>query len=408
MLTASQKAEFMTLLKKYQQHKASPAEIEFLENYYRYFDQEEKQSLQLSSVEIELLESRIYQNIERIIQVEERPLSGRSRPILLLWQKIAASIIFILLSGIGIYLFHNRSTASSLAKSANKSERFKNDLAPGGNKAILILADGSHISLDSAENGKLTNQGNAKILKFNNGTLAYQTISLAGKVKSSEEIKYNTVSTPKGGQYQIILADGSKVWLNAASSLRFPASFQGKDREVELTGEAYFEIAKLTRPLSEKSKTGKVPFTVRVNGIQVEVTGTHFNINAYDDENSVKTTLLEGSVKVKLGNAITVLRPGNQSEIDRNGNMKFIQESNVEDVVAWKNGMFQFRSANIESIMRQIARWYDVDIEYSQKLDEKFYAEIPRNTRATELFKILETTGAVHFEIDGKKVKVKP
>jgi transmembrane sensor len=408
MLTASQKAEFMTLLKKYQQHKASPSEIEFLENYYRYFDQEEKHSLQLSPVEIKLLESRIYRNIERIINVEERPLPERNRTLFLLIQKIAASVIFLLLCGIAVYIVHNRSTASSSAKIPNKTERFKNDLAPGGNKAVLILADGSHISLDSAGNGKITSQGNAKILKFNNGTLAYQTSGLTRKVKSSEEIKYNTVSTPKGGQYQIILADGSRVWLNAASSLRFPASFQGTDREVVLTGEAYFEIAKLTRSNAKKSGIEKVPFTVRVNGIQVEVTGTHFNINAYEDESSVKTTLLEGSVKVKLGNAITVLRPGNQSEIDRNGKMKFIPESNVEDVVAWKNGMFQFRSANIESIMRQIARWYDVDIEYSQKLDEKFYAEIPRNTRATELFKILETTGAVHFEIDGKKVKVGP
>ena len=407
MLTTAQKAAFMSLLKKYQQQKASPAEVKFLESYYLYFDKEEKQSLRLRPEQVELLENRIYRNIDRILRSDERNPVPYKKPVAFLFQKIAASVIFIILSAASVYFIVNRSAKQANAKIQTPAGRFKNDLPPGSNNAILTLADGSNIGLDSAHNGNLAKQGAAKILKYTNGILAYKSPGESGQPASGEEIKYNTVTTPRGGQYQIILTDGSKVWLNAASSLRFPVSFTGRNRMVELTGEAYFEVAKQIRPAG-KNEMQQIPFVVKVNGVSVKVLGTHFNINAYEDENKVTTTLLEGAVKVELDNSFTVLKPGNQSEVDRNGNMKFIASANTEEAVAWKNGMFQFQSADIETIMRQVARWYNVDVEYSKKIDEKFYMEIPRTTQASVLFKILETTGAVHFEIDGRKVKVLP
>ncbi len=409
MLTPPQKAEFIELLKKYQQQRASPAEVEFLEKYYRYFDNEEKKSLSLSPEEMAMLENRIYRNIERIIANPGRMAPVVKRPFYFLRRIAAAAAIIILVTGgLAIYFSHNRASKTSIAKITNSPARYKNDLAPGGNKAILTLADGSQIVLDSVKNGNIGTQANSNILKFKNGELAYKPQDAKTAREDNTETKYNIVSTPKGGQYQIILADGTKVWLNAASSIRFPAAFTGNERQVEITGEAYFEVAALYKAAGGNKEKEKIPFVVFVNGIQVQVLGTHFNINAYDDEASVRTTLLEGSIKVVKGNSFTFLKPGNQSEVDRDGKMKLIAESNTEEAVAWKNGMFEFRSAGIETIMRQIARWYDVDIEYQKKVNEKFYAEIPRNTHASALFKILEATGAVHFEIEGKKVKVLP
>ena len=408
MLTPSQKAEFMELLKKYQQQRASPAEVEFLEKYYRFFDKEEKISLSLSPEEKAILENRIYRNIERLIASPEKLGPVVRGPFFFLRRIAAAAVIILMTASIAIYFSRNRTPTASLSKIGNTSERYKNDLAPGGNKAILTLADGSQIVLDSVRNGKIGSQGNSNILKFKNGELAYKPESAKTPPEENAEVKYNMVSTPKGGQYQISLADGTKVWLNAASSIRFPATFSGNERHVEITGEAYFEVSTLYKAAGGNKVKEKIPFVVLVNGIQVQVLGTHFNINAYDDEASVRTTLLEGSVKVAKGNSFTILKPGNQSEVDRDGKMKLIAESNMEEAVAWKNGMFEFRSAGIETIMRQIARWYDVDIEYQKKVDEKFYAEIPRNTHASALFRILEATGAVHFDIEGKKVKVLP
>jgi hypothetical protein len=409
MLTPSQKAEFIRLLRRYQRQSASPREIEFLENYYRYFDKEDEESLNLTPAEKTLLENRIYQNIGRIIDNTAQPapvIKGRFSSLRKL--VAAAAIIILIVGSMLVYFLRNGESKNHPEKIQGTSARYKNDLEPGSNKAILILSNGSKVFLDSVRNGDIGTQGSSKILKFRNGALAYQTQIAAPAENAISEIEYNTVSTPKGGQYQIELADGTKVWLNAASSIRFPTAFRDNERQVELTGEAYFEVATRYRPVTGGKGTEKIPFYVNVHGLQVQVLGTHFNINAYDDEASVKTTLLEGAVKVVKGNDFTLLKPGNQSEVDRDGKMKFIAASNVDEAVAWKNGVFEFRSAGIETIMRQIARWYDVDVEYQKKVSEHFYAEIPRNTHASELFKILEATGAVHFEIEGRKVKVLP
>jgi ferric-dicitrate binding protein FerR (iron transport regulator) len=268
-----------------------------------------------------------------------------------------------------------------------------NDALPGRSKAVLTLANGSSILLDSVANGMLAQQGNATVVKLNNGQLAYNTLA-----EKPTEVLYNTLATPRGGQYQLVLPDGSKVWLNAASSIRYPTAFAGKERKIEITGEAYFEVAK---------NTG-VPFIVSTNGMDVKVLGTRFNVNAYDDEATIRTTLLEGAVLVTKDAATAILKPGQQSRLTKSGVINVINDTDIEEAVAWKNGLFSFKSADIKTVMRQIARWYDVEVVYEKEVQEQFHTEINRNTNASKVFKILETTGGVHFRIEGKKVTVMP
>jgi transmembrane sensor len=307
-------------------------------------------------------------------------------------QYAAAAIIICMLS-VSVYFLFKPKPESQISKTENiQSDKNKNDVAPGTNKAILTLANGSSIILDSAANGTLTTQGNSKILKLN-GMLSYNTL----KTKSSE-VLYNTISTPRGGQYQLMLADGSKVWLNAASSLRFPASFVGKERKVELLGEAYFEVA----------KNASMPFKVKVNGMEVEVLGTHFNINSYENESTIRTTLLEGSVKINKNNNSSFLKPGQQAEMNKAGEIKIINNVDVEEAIAWKEGKFQFDRADIHDIMRQLERWYDVDVEYQGTVSSHFGGTISRDVNLSQVLNMLHLTGEVKFQIEDKKVVVMP
>jgi ferric-dicitrate binding protein FerR (iron transport regulator) len=208
----------------------------------------------------------------------------------------------------------------------------------------------------------------------------------------------NTVATPRGGQYQLVLNDGSKVWLNSASSLSFPAVFKGKTREVEITGEAYFEVA----------KNAKMPFKVKVNNTVVEVFGTHFNIMAYNDEAEMTTTLLEGSVKISNKQYTNMLKPGQQATINHNGPIRVTDEPDADDAIAWKEGIFQFRDADLEAIMRQAARWYDVQVSFAGKIPSKeFTGRISRNVKASELMGMLKYMG-VNFKIEDKHITVLP
>lgn len=300
----------------------------------------------------------------------------------------AASIIGLLF--LGAYVGLNKGKKNDIAATEAKRKSNNKDILPGRDKAVLTLADGSTINLDDAHNGVLTKQGQTKVLKVN-GKLAYNSTESGIK-----EVLYNTLSTPRGGQYQIELPDGSKVWLNAASSLRFPTVFTGKERRVAITGEAYFEV----------TKNKDMPFIVSVNDAEVEVLGTHFNVMAYNDEDVVKTTLLEGAVKFTEGNNKSVLHPGQQSLLAKNGQLKVISGVNVDEVMAWKNGTFHFEGADIGTVTRQLSRWYDVDIIYKQKIDDLFYAEIPRNTKLSDALKALELTGKVRFKMEGKKIIV--
>ncbi|MBS1566212.1 MAG: FecR domain-containing protein [Bacteroidetes bacterium] len=316
-----------------------------------------------------------------------------------LFRAVAAAIIIILLGFSAFYIFSRHPAATPQV--AGLPPLYKNDLPPGSDKATLTLADGSTITLDSAASGKLAQQGNTSIIRSGSGQLSYSSVT--GKPAG---LLYNSLTTPRGGQYRLVLPDGSKVWLNAASSLRFPTSFGGGERRVELSGEAYFEVA----PLARKNGSGKVPFIVHSqSGDEVEVLGTHFNVNGYNDEEAVKTTLLEGSVRLHSRDGHkAMLVPGQQGAIAAGNDIKVADAVNTEEVVAWTNNRFSFNSADIKTIMRQLARWYDVDVVYNKPVQGRFNAEMPRNTNASDVLRALELTGKVKFAIDGRKIIVMP
>lgn len=317
-------------------------------------------------------------------------IKSRSRVITLRKISIAASIFGILL--MATFLLMNKNVARQGVRTEINDRKFKNDVDPGGNKATLTLADGSVILLDDAKNGILTQQGASKVIKLD-GKLLYDLTAI-----DTRQIVYNTISTPRGGQYQLELPDGSRVWLNATSSIRFPTSFVEMERRVEITGEAYLEVA----------KNANKPFVVSVNGSEIQVLGTHFNINAYSDEEIMKTTLLEGSVKFVSANDNHILQPGQQSQLTKGGAVKVVNKVDVDQVVAWKNGLFSFENAGIEAIMRQLSRWYDVDVDYRGRPDDLFIAEMNRNIKLSDALKALELTGKVSFEIEGKMIIVMP
>jgi transmembrane sensor len=280
------------------------------------------------------------------------------------------------------------------------SASVRHDRLPGGNVAMLTLSDGSIIALDSARTGPLTQQGNTKVAKLSNGQLAYQEAS-SDKLRATSELLYNTLTTPRGGQYRLILPDGTGVWLNAASSITYPTAFNGDERVVRITGEVYFEVRK------DPMHPFKVTFNPSADSGSVEVLGTHFNINAYSDEATVKTTLLEGSVRV-VSKTATLLKPGQQVQLDNSGHATLLPDVDLDEVIAWKNGRFHFEDADIRTVMRQIARWYDVEVVFEGKIaTEKFVGDIPRNSRLSEVFKILELSN-VHFKVEDKRVTVVP
>lgn len=333
---------------------------------------------------------------DRVLDVDKVPekvlsITGKRVPLLRRASWWAAAAVFILLCSVLWFWFAPNPKDHAPVAMVHEN-LFKNDVAPGGNKAILTLANGSTIMLDSAANGQLATQGNAKIVKLANGQLAYTT---NGQMTS--EVLYNTMSTPAGGQYQLRLPDGTQVWLNAASSIRYPTSFKGKDRRVEITGEAYFEVA----------KNEAFPFIVTVNHeAEVQVLGTHFNINAYEDEAIVKTTLLEGSIRITKGTASEILSPGQQAQFRSQGNIQLIKDAEIEQAVAWKNGYFSFNKADVQTVMRQIARWYSVDVRYEGKVPEELFGgELQRNSSLVSVLKVLEKSG-VAFAVDGNKVTV--
>jgi ferric-dicitrate binding protein FerR (iron transport regulator) len=311
----------------------------------------------------------------------------KDRHVFFLLRRVAAAVVILFISGAVYWLLsnrHNEKTAPVALSSVKPST-----VLPGGNHAILTLADGTRIVLDSVQNGNI--KGGVATIKKQGATIVYDASSGA---KNHGPVVYNTLTTPRGGQYQLILPDGSKVWLNASSSIHFPTAFTGNQRDVELTGEAYFEIAK------NKSK----PFHVNVKGMQVEVLGTHFNVNAYGDENDIKTSLLEGSVRIKRGATSGLLKPGEQGVLNMNANKIEINKADMNEVIAWKNGLFQFDGASIKTIMREIGRWYDVEIEYSGKVPERrFEGKISRDAQLSDVLKILELSN-VRFTVEGKKI----
>lgn len=323
-------------------------------------------------------------------------IDGRSR---FRWIRIAAAVAAVIVLGAGSYFMFSNRTIQQSGIAKTQEQRFNNDVDPGKYKAKLVLADGSTIDLDSAKIGELAKEGNSTVTN-EQGKLIY---NVSGPTLLGESgVRYNTLSTAKGETYTTVLADGSKVWLNSASSIKYPVEFVGNKRKVEITGEAYFEI----------KHNDKMPFIVSVNGMEVHDLGTEFNINAYTDETAIKTTLVSGSAKVfrSLADAGVdkgvVLKPGQQLQVHDNKEMKLVENADVDEAVAWKNGKFLFRSTDIKTLMRQLSRWYDVEVHYETIPSAGFNAKISRDIPLATILKALELTGEVKFSIEGKNINV--
>jgi len=321
------------------------------------------------------------------------------------WRRVGAiAAALLILAASSVYFWnHQKDQKRNVVV---KSGKVQQDILPGKQGAILTLADGKQVVLDKLDNGIVTTQGNQQVV-LSNGKILYKGID--GTVP--EKLLYNTMSTPKGRQYQLVLPDGSKVWLNSASSITFPIAFIGSERRVTITGEVYFEVAHL----SSKDGAGKVPFIVKIdalsgNGGEVEVVGTHFNINAYGDVSAIKTTLLEGSVRLRKGSGSLLIKPGQQGVFSNSpsDNISVIPNVDLEQLMAWKEGIFNFEGADLKTVLRQLGRWYDLDIIYEGTIPQRtFGGEIPMNLNLSQALLVLEKV-EVKYRMDGKKLIVSP
>jgi ferric-dicitrate binding protein FerR (iron transport regulator) len=327
----------------------------------------------------EKLLSDIHQRIQPAVQ------SAPVVPMFRRWRNIAAAAVLAGVVAAGVIYLQPAGKEAQVAQELPAAEQ---DVAPGGNKARLVLGNGQSVMLDQAADGLITGSNGEQVHKEDAG-LVYGPAGSAGA---------NTLITPNGGQYRVQLADGTRVWLNAASSLQYPAAFTGSDRTVTLTGEAYFEVA----------KDAARPFFVKMNGMTVQVLGTHFNINAYAEEKHFTTTLLEGAVRVVAGQQRMTLAPGQQSTLEQRSGLLQRGSGDAEDAVAWKNGLFNFRNAELAAVMRDISRWYDVEVVYGEGMDEKAHVTgaMRRQEYLSQALKILELTADLHFEVQGKTVTV--
>ena len=383
------------LFSKYLNDQCSPQEVKALLNYFNMQENE----LLLKSLIRERLEQEVEIGTEweevnrRSFSVISRHIEKNTATVTPFykhwWVRLAAAAVLIL-GLLGVYQVVKKEVPVEARVTA--PGQVPKDVTPGGSRAMLTLANGTQIILDSTANGQLVQQGNSSVTK-NGAQLSYIA---SGK---AVEMVYNTITVPRGGEYELVLADGSKVWLNSSSTLRFPTSFEGGERKVELTGEGYFEV----------TKNARQPFKVGLsNGMLVEVPGTHFNIMGYDDEAAIKTTLLEGKVKVLAAAAAVMLSPGQQASLFKTSLALTVDKStDVNKAIAWKNGVFDFSDDDITDIMRQLSRWYDVDIRYQGKITAQIYTgSIRRQVNISRVLYMLEQAGGVSFNIDGKTIEV--
>ena len=360
------------------------SEEELIEILRSKWEQPEAENHSITAEENKEVFSKILQS------AKEQELRGhlgiRSSP----WLKFtAAAAVLILVSW---FVFFSEPISPTTSKSTQKAA-VKNDLLPGGNKAVLKTSDGSSLILNDAKNGILAQQGGIEVNKTKDGQLVFASKK---DPSQNQSVVFNTLETPNGGQYHLILSDGTKVWLNAASSLRFPSTFIGKERVVELKGEAYFEVA----------KNARMPFKVKARNTEIQVLGTHFNVMSYDDELSMKTTLVEGAIRVKNGDRTDDLHPGQQAVGSQNGKLEVRDNVNVEEEIAWKKGLFQFNDTNLKEVMRQLSRWYDVKVVYEKEVPEnRITGKISRNVKASEVINMLRFMGT-DCRIEGKNIIV--
>jgi ferric-dicitrate binding protein FerR (iron transport regulator) len=307
------------------------------------------------------------------------------------WRYAATAAVVLILFGYSIMTMMQKERPKQVV--AKVEQPVVEDVAaPDGNYASITLAGGEKIDINGSSRGTLASQGKVQVIKSADGLIIYKVAT--GRVRG--KMQFNTLANPKGSKViGMVLEDGTKVWLNAGSSLTYPVAFIGKERKVSITGEAYFEVAK------KKS----MPFRIMKGEMMVEVLGTHFNVNAYGDEPHMKVTLLEGAVKVSSGNVSGILKPGQQAKVKDN-DINVQSDINIDQVMAWKNGYFSFEKAGITEVMRQIARWYNIEVAYDGEIpNERFGGELRRNSKLSSVLKVLEKSG-VKFRIENNKVTV--
>jgi transmembrane sensor len=392
--------ELQQLFKKFLDRKCSPVEIRRLSAYFdvpenetalkaailNYFEKEESTSASAN-------EDRALAEIHRSLMAEiNRDDKFRIRPRYKI--ALAAASVVLAVSFGGYFLLHKKQKEQQIAQNQRQ------DILPGGNKAILTLANGHKISLTDAKNGNIAQQSGTQITKSQNGQVVYivnknAALGTASTGSGIAEAAYNTIETPRGGQTVVTLADGTIAYLDAASSIKFPVVFNGKERRVLITGQVYFEVVHNSRQ----------PFMVSVNNETIEDIGTDFNINAYADETDIRTTLVEGKVKVSDPKTTVYLVPGEQA-VNYAAGLK-VKAADVEHIMAWKNGLFSFRDADIKTVMREISRWYDVDVSYEGYITKQrmFNGEFHRNVNASKVLEILSFY-KIHYQIQGKKILI--
>jgi ferric-dicitrate binding protein FerR (iron transport regulator) len=368
------------LIQRYLKGNASREETNALHDWYNSFDDSEVPLPLEPGEDRQTLEQRLLGKLTPLLQ-ETPSRKPRYRP-----YAIAASIA-ALIGVAGWFGWQHQHTAPT--QTGITAVKAGTDKSPASQKAVLTLADGSTIALDDAANGPLSRQGGANVVKKNKGELSYQGTS------PGAEIVYNTLSVPRGGMYQLVLPDGTRVWLNSSSSLRYPTAFNGTERKVTLQGQAYFET----------TADAAHPFRVQTGAMEVTVLGTRFDLMAYSDEPTISATLAEGRIRVED----KILQPGQQAVLALSNHELSVRNVDVNRIMAWKNGLFVFNNTDLATILREVARWYDVEIVYQAKPGKELYGGgISRRLNLSAVLHVLEENGSNHFKIEGNKVIVTP
>ncbi|TBO40437.1 FecR family protein [Pedobacter kyonggii] len=368
----------VSLLKKYLSGSCTASEAAEVDHWFDLMDGVPDHISGLTDEERLLMEDEIFERILQNIEAKEhQKLSLRPKKSIYSWKVLAvAASLFLCLSMVLLWMQYSSSFSPKKGFKSSQSASIR----PGGNKAVLTLDDGSLLVLTDANLGKVADQYDMSVVKTAEGELSYKK----RKGENPSEMVYNTITTPVGGKYSVILPDGSKVWLNSKSSLRFPTSFTGEERSVQMTGEVYFEVV----------KNPKQPFKVRSGGTEISVLGTHFNVMAYNDEADQKTTLLEGSIHLSTGNFSKLLKPGQQASINQSTGIAVSNNIDLEAVMAWRNDLFVFKDMEIKDIARQLSRWYDVQVVFKGTPSKIPYTgTIAKDVALSEILSMLQFTG---------------
>lgn len=364
---------------------ATEEEVALFNAWYQSYQEEGKAWPESELMDKKKIEAAMLRSIE------DRINSGSPHRRFIPMRHIAAAVVLLLVaSGVVYWLGNGSSTLTD-----SQTLVINNDVAPGMETAVLTLGDGRQIVLDEAQMGVIANEGHTSVQKTSEGLIAYQAGQLSASLDAP--LTYNTISTPKGGKYKVVLPDETEVWLNAMSSIRFPTRFTGSNREVEITGEVYFDV----------TRNSDQPFWVRSDHQTVKVLGTEFNVKAYTDEQYIHTTLVEGSVLVETDSDQVQILPGQQAIYHQEAKLA-VESVDTEMVIAWKDGLFQFWNTGLEDIMRQLSRWYDVDVSYlNENKDISFTGFISRDVTISKVLQMLEETGNIKFGLDGRQVVVR-